>query len=400
MSREQLDGPAVVLIAVSAMAVGTGAALGFIPGFVATEIRADLGVSRGQVGLIVSVYFGCTGLGSVLGGRVTEVLGARMVVVIDMLLVATAALFTAIVGTYWALLVAGLVAGTGYSLANAGTNVAIGRVIPADRRTMAMAIKTAGVPVMAAITAGGGPWAAQRWSWQAMWFTVATVAAVAAIAAFKSLPADRPEKAKRSVAVLPNGIMWFPIGAFFLVAGTQPLYSWTVAYLEESLDASPLIAGGVSSAASIIGIGAMVFSAFRADRFGASNRIPWMMFLLGIASVATFLVLAGEKMGVGVVAIGVIIGISAQLSAIGIMHATIVDRAPSAVARATGLTMTGYYIGALASPFLFGVIADATGTFGWSWLGTGSLLCLAIPCWAFANRIPISAAEESSELAE
>ena len=193
MTRSPLDGAAVRLIAVSLMAMGTGSALGFIPGFVATEIRADLDVSRGQIGLIVSVYFGCTGVGSMLGGRVTEWLGARMVVVIDMLLVSGAALFTAIIGTYWALLAAGVVAGTGYALANAGTNVAIGRAIPADRRTLAMAIKTAGVPVMAAISAGIGPWAAERWSWQAMWFTVAAVARWPRWRV-QTLPDDRPEK--------------------------------------------------------------------------------------------------------------------------------------------------------------------------------------------------------------
>ena len=89
--------------------------------------------------------------------------------------------------------------------------------------------------------------------------------------------------------------------------------------------------------------------------------------------------MAGVKIGVAAVAVGVIVGIAAQLSAIGLMHAAIVDRARDAVARATGLTMTGYYIGALVSPFLFGVVADATDTFAWSWLGTASLLCSGYP---------------------
>ena len=30
---------------------------------------------------------------------------------------------------------------------------------------------------------------------------------------------------------LPRGFLWYPIAAFLLVGGSQPLYSWMVAYL-------------------------------------------------------------------------------------------------------------------------------------------------------------------------
>ena len=50
-------------IAVCTMAIGLGAALGFVPGYVATELQSDLDISRAQVGLIVSLYFGATGPG-------------------------------------------------------------------------------------------------------------------------------------------------------------------------------------------------------------------------------------------------------------------------------------------------------------------------------------------------
>ena len=89
------------------------------------------------------------------------------------------------------------------------------------------------------------------------------------------------------------------------------------------------------------------------------------------------------------VVVGAVIGISVQLATIGTMHATVVDHAAGSVARATGVTMTGYYIGALASPAAFGALADVTGTFAWSWLATVILLLLAIPTWALAARVPI-----------
>ena len=75
-----------------------------------------------------------------------------------------------------------------------------------------------------------------------------------------------------------------------------------------------------------------------------------------------------------------------QLAAIGTLHAAVVDKAPHNVARATGSMMTGYYLGALASPAAFGWLVDATGTFAYSWLGSALLITMAIPVWNMAGK--------------
>lgn len=369
-----------------------GAALGFIPGFVATALRDDLGISKGQVGFLVGLHFGCTGLGSILGGRLTDRFGARNAVIADMAAVAVAASIAAAIGSYWSLLVAAVLSGTGYALVNAGTNVAMAKAVSSRRRTLAMSLKTAGVPAMAAITAAIGPWVANRWSWQhLLWGTAATAVLSGAVAAVV-LENDRPERlAATSVArtELPRGFVWFPIGAFLLIAGSQPMYSWLVPYVEQALETTAGTAGVISAAASAIGVATMVLSALRSDRIGPDRRISLVNALLAANTVALTLVLAAQRFGLALAVVGAVIGTATQLSAIGTMHATLVDRAPGAVARATGATMTGYYLGALVSPTAFGVIADATDSFTWSWLVTIALLVLAIPAWALASRVPI-----------
>lgn len=396
-AADDVDSAAVRTIAVSALCVGLGASLGFIPGFVATAMREDLGVSRGQVGLLVSLHFGCTGFGSVLGGKLTEAFGARTVIVADMLIVAAAAVFAAVVGEYWALLVAAVAAGSAYSLANAGTNVAIGRAVPPQRRTMAMSVKTAGVPLMAVVAAGAGPAVAARFGWQPILVATAIVALAAAIIAAFTFHDDRPARStRRTTVALPPGFYWFSLGAFLLIAGSQPLYSWIVAYLEQSLDASPGLAGGISAVASACGVAIMIGSARFADKEGPEARMRRLILLITVNCVGTLLVLLGASVGVALVAIGAVIGVGAQLAAIGTMHAAVVDRAPKAVARATGVTMTGYYIGALASPAAFGALADATDTFAWSWAATVVLLVLAVPVWMIVGRLPIASPEPST----
>ena len=377
----------VRLVATAAFCLGLGASLGFIPGFIATTLRDDLGISRGQVGLLVSLHFGCTGIGSIVGGRLTETFGARLVIVADMVIVAVAAAFGAIVGSYWALLVVAVFAGAAYALSNAGTNVAIGRAVATEQRTMAMSVKTAGVPLMGVVAAGAGPYAAAEYGWRSILAVTAILAVIAAAIAATTFQNDRPAKtARREIAELPERFLWFPIGAFLLIAGSQPLYSWTVAYLEQSLDASPVLAGGISAGASACGVVIMIASARLADREGPAERLRRLIMLIVVNVVSTVMVLAGEWIGVGFVAFGAIVGIGSQLAAIGTMHAAVVDRAPLAVARATGITMTGYYIGALVSPAAFGALVDATDTFAWSWGATAALLVLAIPAWMLAGR--------------
>lgn len=384
-----IDDPAVVrIVAVSALCMGVGASLGFVPGFLATTLRDDLGISRGQVGLLVSLYFGCTGIGSIMGGRATDRFGARAVIAADMVLVAGAAFLTAAIGSYWSLVLAAILAGSAYALVNAGTNVAIGRAIDPERRTLAMSIKTAGVPLMAMVAAGAGPPLADRTSWQTIIVITGAVALAAAVVAVVVFDDDRPAAgAAAPRGELPEGFWWFAVGAFLLIAGSQPLYSWTVAYLEQSLDASPGLAGAISATASGVGVVFMIASAQRTDRVGPDARVRRLITLLAINLAGTVLVMTGELVGTWFVAAGAVIGISAQLAAIGTMHAAVVDRAPRAVARATGVTMTGYYIGALASPAAFGWLADGTDTFAWSWAATAVLLAAALPVWHVAGRV-------------
>ena len=131
----------------------------------------------------------------------------------------------------------------------------------------------------------------------------------------------------------------------------------------------------------------MICNGLFADRVGAKSRVKLLMALLFSSSIAVLLVSLGPALGIELVIIGAIIGVSTQLSAIGTMHACIVDKAPLSVSRATGITMTGYYLGALASPPLFGFVVDWTESFAYSWLGTTALLFAAVFAWQRVGRI-------------
>ena len=365
-----------------------GASLGFIPGFLATTLSEDLSVSRGKIGLIVGIYFGSTGIGSIPAGRLTDKFGSRKVVVLNMFLVAGASLMIAILSTYAVWIVGSVLAGMGYALANTGTNVAIGNAVPLERRAVAMSVKTSGVPLMATVAAAIGPWAANVWSWQTILILNSISAVIAGAIAYLVLDDDRPEAANGEKSdPLPKNFYWFGIAAFLLIGGSQPLYSWTVSYLEESLEASAGLSGGIMAMASFTGVVVMICNGIWADQLGALKRIPLIMLLLSVSSISVMMVMLGTILGTYIVIIGVTLGVSMQLASIGTMHAAVIDIAPNSIGKATGITMTGYYLGALVTPAGFGVLVDITGTYTYSWLATLATLIIAVGAWHQAGKI-------------
>ncbi|MGA1705406.1 MAG: MFS transporter, partial [Ilumatobacteraceae bacterium] len=185
-------------VAACTLAVGLAAALGFVPGYVATSLRADLGLSRAEVGLIVSLYFGSTGVMSILGGSVTDRIGVRKVIVGDMVVVAVCAALAAWRGDLAALLLTSVIAGAGYAGVNAATNAAIASVVDPSRRTMALSVKTGGVPAMASTAALLGAPLAASTSWRVVWLVVSLLALCSGVFAFCVLP--------REAVAVANGV--------------------------------------------------------------------------------------------------------------------------------------------------------------------------------------------------
>lgn len=382
------------VVAVSTAAVGFGSIIGFTPGFIATGLRSDLGIGLWQVGLLVTVHFGCTSLGSLAAGRATDRWGARAVVVADMLLVGLAGLLAAAWGSYAGLLVAAVLSGFGYSLSNVGTNVAVSRAVGERRRSVALATKTAGVPAVGALSAAVGPWVSERWSWEWVLAVLGICGAVVAVLAATVLPDDRPERHERVVHAggsLPRGFGWFPVAAFLMISGSQPIYAWSVPYLEESLGESATLSGVLVGVASAIGAVGMVVAGLRGDRVGVSGRMRLLISWCVITGISSILILAGGTLGTAVAVLGVVGGVGFQLAAIGMLHATIVDRAGPAVARATAVTMAGYYLGAVAGPVGSGAFIDAVGSYGWAWFASCVCLLGAALSYRMAGRaVPLA----------
>ncbi|MCW0213881.1 MAG: MFS transporter [Pseudonocardia sp.] len=400
--------PAGAVVAVATLAVGLGSVPGFLFGFLGPVLQPDLGISRVQLGALVGVFFGATGLGSTVGGALAERMGARRAVALDLVLVGGALLLAVLVPGYASLVVAAAISGAGYSLTNAGANMAVAASVDRARHGVAMAVKTAGVPMTAAVNSLVSVGVASVVGWRPVLAVLAPVMLLSAVVALWVLPEARssgdpaaalrevdpadigPAGHRRRAGRLPAGFGWFPAAAFLLVAGSQPLYSWVVPFLHEAGGVSLGIAGAVTSAGSVVAVVAMIGTARRSDRIGGT-KLNRVVVLCAICAAGTLLLVLGTAMGpilTGrlVTGAGVIVATVAQLTAIGLMHAAVVAAAPHLVGRASGVTMSGYYLGALLGAPLFGLLVDVSG-YGLAWTAGAAMVAGSALCFLRCRRV-------------
>jgi predicted MFS family arabinose efflux permease len=367
------------VVAVGFVAVGLGTAPAFLFGYLGPVLQADLGFSRAQLGLLVGLMFGATGLGSLPAGRVTELLGARWTIVADMALLALALALPLLMPGYPALVACALVSGFGYALVTVATNVAVAAALPPERHAVGLATKTAGVPGIAAVTSLLVPGLAAAVGWRPVLLCTIPVVVLVAVAAVLVVPdARRTAGARRTPsAPLPPRFWRFTLAAVLLIGGSQAIYSWAVPFLHEDAGATLPVAGILTAVASLVAVVPTIGAARLADRLGPARRVPLAAALCALVAVAEVALALGGGTGVGLAAAGLVVATGAQLGAVSLMHASVVAAAPHAIGRATGMAMVGFYTGALFAAPLFGLIVDATGSYRVAWAEGAVLTGLA-----------------------
>ena len=368
------------VLAVSTLAMGLGAGPTYLVGYLGAELRADLGASGAQLGLLVGLFYGATGLVSLLAAPVVDALGARRCVVGDQVLVTACLVAAAATGSLAVLAMASALAGAGYAFANAGTSMAVTAASPRNEAGAAVAVKTAGIPAAATVLALTGPALATAVGWQGVCLLLAGGTALTGAAAFLLLPDTRPQRGagpRTAGPPLPRGFIWVVLAATCFVIGNQPLNSFLVLTLVDG-GTSPVTAGLVSAVGTGTGAVAMVLAARRGDRSGPGRRAATAAGVGTAIVTGTVLLWTGTHVGLPLVVAGAVLGLVGAMVGAGFSHAVAVDRAPLSVGRATAVMSCGYYLGALVAPLLFGALADRTGDYDASWAVTVGAAALSV----------------------
>jgi ACS family hexuronate transporter-like MFS transporter len=358
----------------------------------------DLGLNKGQLGLVVTAFF----LGAVLimtaAGWASDRLGVRRMFLVGLLGCGAPLLMAAQSPDLLVLMAAMLLSGLGNGVSLPPTTRAIIYWFPPRRRGLAMGIKQTGVALAGAIMGLVVPLLAAPLGWRGTlgaigWFTM--VAGLVAWLLYREHPdahagqaRTRTEGAGLRTLLTNRNLMLLCATSVFLAAVQLSLIGFMVLFLNERLGYQVAVAGGLLALAQASGVVGRIGWGLVSDLLFGGRRKGVMMIIAGGSSLSAFgFSLIGPD--VPLLALWALL-VMTGLSAVGwnginmTFVAELAGRRSSATA--AGLNLTGSYLGILFGPPLFGVLVDASGSYGPAFLAAG---CLGLVALALVSLIRV-----------
>ncbi len=374
------DGAVAVALSAAALAMGSYATLAFAP--IAPIVRADLGLSRAEIGALTALIFGGAALSSAPGGKLTDRYGAPRVLAAAMAGVSAATLLVAAAPVALLFMAGALLIGLAYGLITPPTNVIVRGSGASRHGGLLMSIKQTGVTLGGVVSGTTLPTLAQATSWRLALLAPATAAAAVSAAAIamrrllwrQTTPAAGNEADDGSGPTRRWLLATRTFG--FLMAGLQVGFATYIAvYLVEEHGYGITVAGlavALGMAAGTAGrLGWAVLSDRRyADRREVGLRLNAYVGLVGLACLA--FVPTGPLVWVCIAVIG-----ASSIGWNGVYMALVAESVPAArVGRASGAALQTIFAGVVVIPPTLGLVADHA---GWpaAWLTACGLAAVA-----------------------
>ena len=341
-------------------------ALGILPmvaiGILAPYLIEDLGISRGDVGLLVSVVAGVSAVLSPMAGSIIDRIGDRTGILAVVGFGAASLALMAVAGTFAAMAAALALAGLCRAGANPATNRLITNRIPLGGRGWVTAIKQSGETAAITLAAAALPAAAVLWGWRQALLVLAAIALATLVTAAVTIHRARGERRTRpkvSGTVRPS-VHRLNLYNMVMGAGTGSITAYLPLYAHEDGGLTAAAAGSVMIAAGAVG-GVVRLTASR--RTETHWGYPDAMAVSAtVAFAATMLMIAAPHLG------GWAFWVSAALWGAGglgfgaiSMLAVMAEADEARTAWASGMVVFWFSLGFSVAPPLFGWSVDRTG---------------------------------------
>jgi MFS transporter, ACS family, aldohexuronate transporter len=344
-------------------------------------IKLDLGLSAFVAGLVVASF----GLGRIAGayaaGVAADRLGEQRTLLVGGLATALIVLLATVspLPVFVPLMV--LAGAAGASATPAGGRLVL-LAFPRNRRGVALGIRQTGIPVGGLIAAATLPWIAHVASWR---WSLAVAACVTALTAIPLLslrtapPPPRPEGPQQHVGRNRDLLMLTTWGCL-IVTGQYALVAFLALGLNQGAgltlaEGSILVA--VANGAGIVG---RVLWGLVSDRHRGGSRKAYLLTINVVGLIGALLLFVVPPTA-PIALIGAIVALAgvALIGYQGLWITMIAEVAgPERVGAATGFALT-FVAGAIAaSPPLYGLVADLTGTYRAIWAVLAAVLVVAL----------------------
>jgi cyanate permease len=342
-------------------------------------VRADLGLSKSAIGLVLGAWQLVFLATATPAGRVIDRIGLRPALALAALVVCASGLARAVAGNLAQLYLAVALFGVGGPLISVGAPKLIAdHFSPAERgRAVGIYSTAPSVGTMAALASANSLLVPLTGSWRGAMATYAVTAGVLGVLWWLvALPAMRisgsgPGPVSGAAAVAPAQLVRIGfVQIVLLLAAGSFLYShalgnWLVAMLEAGDGAggagrSAALAGNLAAGTTLVGIAAALVVpriATPANR----RRLLMGVYLAGAAAVALVPLLTGFAVVPALLAVGIARSAAVPVTMVALMDHPRVGSA--GMAAAGGLFFTAGEVGGVAGPLLVGAVADASGGF-------------------------------------
>ncbi len=387
---------------VLALAMATGTYPGYAFGVLGPQLVAAFGLSRFDLGLLTASFFLVGGGLSLVAGQAVDRFGGKPVMIISFGVTGVAVLGMASAPAYPILLGMAAVAGVALAAGNPMTNKLVAVNLAPGRRGLTMGSKQAGVQVGAFLTGALLAPLAVAIGWRAALGWSAVVPFLAVAAAVMLVPTDRSSPhvgrgrlrgpVPNGIERLPAGVRWLALYAFLMGSGVSAVNAYLPLYLVEIGGAAPAAAGAVVALIGLTGIVSRVAWGWGSERL-RNFALPLVALGAG-AIVATAMILAVQSVGLWMAwAAAVLFGATAVTwNSVG-MLAVLAVSGPRFAGLASGLVLTGFYVGFVGSPLVFGWMVDRIGRYEPAWLMVAAVFAVAtavVVAWKRSDRAPVA----------
>ena len=338
----------------------------------AVQIQDDLGIGEAQIGMTVSAFFFVGALTSALTGRMVERIGPAAGLRLSTAAAGAVLIVTGALGRSWsALLILVGLAGLANSLGQPAANLYVARGVASRRQGLALGIQKSGIPAASLLAGLAIPTVGLTIGWN--WAFV--LGGLLAFGMLLGVPAvgPRPPAARQRGAVTdrPTVRPRPDVAVRLLIAvacstclaamGSMALSSFFVLSSVE-IGVDEAIAGILLMAGSVVGMASRLAMGASADRASLS---PFHMLtaMFAVAALAFLGLSTGSR---AMLYAAMPFAFATSFAWPGLFHLAMVRSNPSAPGAATGITLTGNFIGAVCGPLLFGLLVEAT-SYSWAW---------------------------------
>ncbi len=369
-------------------------AISILPGFLvaslAVRLHDDLGLTPGDLGVVIGVFFGSAAIASVPAGRLAERIGWAPSLRIAALLASVAMAAIALLAhSAWALLWWCGIGGLASALAHPASNLAVARCAPVQRRGFVFGVKHAAVPASTMLGGLAVPSLALTMGWRWAFVAGALLGVTALLLVPHPAPPAGGEREIAPEAPAPPRpmqrrlLLMLAVAVGLGVGGIDALASFIVSYAVE-IGIPEGTAGLVLAAGSIAGIVTRIVTGFSIDRRVRSDLSAVVALLLAGAGGIALLTLDGLL----AFYVGGLIAFVGCWGWSGLFTFAVVRDHEHSPAAATAVTQAGKLVGAGLGPLAFGLLVDARSYESAWWATTGVLVLSAATMFTVSRLRP------------